>query len=124
MKKFSLLLAFVALLWLVACNDGGNVATAVQYLNALEQGDVETATDLACPERADAIMSGLMDVSEAEQGSFSFENVSCAARGSGVACRYTIIQEIADAVPQEFERSVVFDFENDQICGFEQQVAP
>ena len=124
MKGSSLLFVLIGLVLFVACSSSGNVDTAVRYLNALEQGDVDTATQLVCPERADMIMSGLRDVSPEERGSFSFENVSCAARGSGVACRYTIVQQTTEETPQEFERNVVFDFEDDLICGFEEEVAP
>jgi len=56
MKKGTLLFLFIWLVLLMACSNGGDVATAVQYINALEEGDVETATELVCPERNDTIM--------------------------------------------------------------------
>lgn len=108
---------------LAACNSGDNIATAVQYINALGEGDIDTATSLTGPERADTIMSGLLGVSEAERENFSFENVRCAARGGDVACSHTITQQIGDGTPQERDRSVVFQFDGGQICGFEEEVA-
>ena len=124
MKKASLLFVYIWLLMLMACSSSDDVATAVQYINALEEGDVATATSLVCPERADAIMSGLMDVSQEERGNFSFENVTCAARGGDVACGYTIAQQTAEETLQEFDRNVVFQFEDGLIWGFEEEVAP
>ena len=123
MKKGTLLFLFLWLVLSIACSNSGDVAMAVQYINALEEGDVHTATELVCPERSDTIMSGLMGVSPEERGSFSFENVSCAAQGSDMACSYTIVQQTGDDTPQEFDRNVIFEFENDLICGFEEEVA-
>ncbi|MAU00178.1 MAG: hypothetical protein CL608_23810 [Anaerolineaceae bacterium] len=123
MKKLILLITFVLLTGVAACSSGDNVATAVQYINALEEGDIDSATSLACPERSDEIMSGLVDVTAAERGDYSFETVSCAARGSGVACSFTIVQQLGDETPSEFDRSVIFEFDGGQICGFEEEVA-
>jgi hypothetical protein len=123
MKKLILLATFILLTALAACSSGDNVATAVQYINALEDGDIDTATNLVCPERADDVLSGLVDVTSAERGDYSFESVSCAARGSGVACSFIIVQQLDDETPSEFERSVIFEFDDGQICGFEEEVA-
>ncbi len=123
MKKLILLIIFILLTGLAACSSGDNVATAVQYIEALEEGDIDTATSLACPERADDVMSGLVDVTAAERGDYTFERVSCAARGSGVACSFTITQQLDDETPSQFDRSVIFEFEGGQICGFEEEVA-
>jgi len=49
--------------------------------------------------------------------------VSCAAQGGDVACSYTIVQQTGDDTPQESDRNVIFEFENDLICGFEEEVA-
>ena len=123
MKKVLLVFIFSLLGLLTACGGNDNVATAVEYINSLEAGDVDTATGLVCPDRADTITENLLARSQEERASYAFENVSCAARGEDVACRFTVIQETTDNTPAEFDRNVVFEFDDGLICGFEEEVA-
>lgn len=123
----SKLLVFILLvsvgLMTAACQD--NSVLALDYLAALNDGDLERAAELVCPERQDEIAEGLTSVTAEERENFNFQNVTCAQRGADVSCRYTIIQEGTelgqDDTPDTFERSVVFEFENGRICGFEEQ---
>ena len=125
MKKkilFSVLFLLLSLV-LVACGGADNVTTAVDYLGALESGDLDGAALLVCPDRREEITSALMDVSDENRENFDFRNVSCAARGDEVDCQYNIIQDTEAEETQEFVRNVVFEFEDGLICGFEEEVA-
>lgn len=115
------LLLFTILL--VGCT-GDNVATAVEYIEALNQRNLEEVNDYVCAEQADEITESLMSVTGSEDA-FSFVNVSCAARGGDVLCRYSISQESLEDEDVNItqDREVTFEFEDGQICGFEQQVA-
>lgn len=119
---FALLLLLAALT--AACDTGSNnVATATRYLDTLNDGDADAAGDLVCEERADDITAAIMTVSESELATISYENVTCQPRGDDVLCRYTIQQEQEDGTFVETSHNVIFSFENDLICGFEEQVA-
>jgi len=110
---------------LSACGGEAHEDIAVQYLDALNQADLDAAAAYVCPERADDIVTALMDVSDPEQANVSFMNVSCRPEGEDVSCRFTITQETeaAETTGQQFDRQVVFQFEDNRICGFEEQVA-
>ena len=119
---------FIMLIFgLVACAED-NVATAVSYLGALNEGDLDQAASLACAERADEIVDSLMSVEPEEQASVEFQRVSCSQQASDeVACQFTIVQEETDINNEgtffEQERNVVFNIEDGRICGFHEQVA-
>jgi hypothetical protein len=126
MRKFFLVLLLIGLMSgvLIACGDtdaGEDVNTAVQYIEALNQRDIETANTLVCEERADEITDALMGVDD-EEAEYSFENVACQAQEDDVSCRYTIIQP-TDEEEEQFDRNVIFEFEDGVICGFEQGAA-
>lgn len=125
MKKLIVLaLMLLGTTWgLLGCGGATNVTTAVDYIDALEDGDLESAAVLVCPERSDDILDSLMEVSEENRENFDFRNVSCAAQGSDVACRYNIVQDTTVDNSQEFVRNVIFEFEDGLICGFEEEVA-
>lgn len=110
---------------LSACGGEAHEEIAVQYLDALNSGDLDAAAAYACEERADDIVAALMDVSDPEQANVSFMNVSCRPEGEDVSCRFTITQETeaAETTGQQFNRQVVFQFEDDRICGFEEEIA-
>lgn len=118
----ALLLVLAALQ--AACSSGPNkVEMAVRYLDLLNDGDAQAAADLVCEERADDLAAAVMSVTESERATFTFQNVSCQPRGGDVLCRYTIEQEQEDDTPIETSHNVIFSFENERICGFEEQVA-
>ncbi|MCA9971476.1 MAG: hypothetical protein KC425_14725 [Anaerolineales bacterium] len=120
--KMRLFLLLIGLLLLVACGGSSDVATAVDYLNALEMGDLDNAANYVCPARQDTLESAIVTLNEAN--SFSYENVSCSQRGTDVACRFTVVQDtVTDDTPQQFDRQVVFEMEDGLICGFEEEVA-
>lgn len=126
MRKTFLVLLLIGLLGgvLSACgaaDAGEDVNTAVQYIEALNQRDIEAAHALVCEERADEITDALMGVDE-EEADYSFENVTCQAQEDDVACRYTISQP-TDEEEEQFDRNVIFEFEDGAICGFEQGAA-
>ncbi len=129
MRKQPVLLTILTLFifFLVACG-GNNVTTAVDYLNAINERDFDAAAALACEERADEIIDGLLSVSPEERQSIEFERVSCSQQaGDEVLCRFTIVQvetEInnEDTVFEE-DRSVVFEMEDGRVCGFHEEVA-
>lgn len=125
MKKFLFLTAVLLTFsfGLTACDAGDNVAIAVEYIEALERGDLDTAAALVCDEREEEIANSLIEVTEEERDNFAFTNVSCTARGGDVECRYNIVQDTTVDNTQEFQRNVIFEFEGDQICEFEQGVA-
>ena len=128
MKRITMLLSVMAILMFAvsSCNSD-NVATAVDYLAALNEGDTDRAAELACAEQADEIASSLMTVSAEEQAAVEFQRVSCSQRSvDEVACRFTIVQEGTDLnndTTVEQDRSVVFDIEDGRICGFTEEVA-
>lgn len=111
-------------LLLVGCSSD-SPETAVQYLEALNQRDLETARSLVCEARQDDVTMGLTTVDDPEAEQFEFNNVSCSSRGGDVMCRYYIKQftEAAEATGVQVERQIVFEFEDGKICGFEEQVA-
>jgi hypothetical protein len=123
MRIFWLIVVSLAFLLTGCGND--DVATAVNFLQALNQRDVTQAAEYVCPERQDEIVGGLLTVSDPAAETFNFQNVSCSAQGDGVLCRYTIDQltEGADLRSEQYARQVVFAFEDGRICGFEEQVA-
>lgn len=124
MKKFAPLLIGLTLAMLIGCS-GGSPAVAVQYLEALNERDLETARELVCEARQDDVTMGLTTVDDPTVEPFSFSNISCTARGGDVACRFVIEQETeaADNTGTEQMRDVIFRFEDGKICGFEEQVA-
>jgi hypothetical protein len=122
---FSLLIMLIFAL--VSCGED-NVSTAVSYLGALNEGDLDRAAALACAARADEIVDSLMSVEPEEQATVEFQRVSCSQRTSDeVACQFTIMQEGTDINNEdtffEQERNVVFDIEDGRICGFHEEVA-
>ena len=122
-KRLFLIVLLTAVLGIsTACNDN-RADTATQYMEALNTGNLEEAQELACPERADDIVAALMGVTSEERARFSFINLSCSPRGDEVSCRYTITQQTEDGTPVQSDRNVVFQFEDGQICDFEQEVA-
>lgn len=130
MRKF-LFLLFVSLFLLGAAScANGDPGTAVAYLNALNERDLETALDLVCEARQDDVTMGLVSVQGPPVEAYEFTNISCASRAGNVLCRFTIEQKLPRddvegiagiAVPQS--REVLFEMEDGQICGFEEQVA-
>lgn len=122
-KIILLTLLFILGLLLSACQD--NSVLAIDYIAALNDGDLERAAELVCPERQDEIVEGLMGVTEEERETFNFQNVTCAQEGADVDCRFTIVQAGTaigqNDTPNQFERNVVFEIENGRICGFEEQ---
>lgn len=124
MKKLILLLLLLGGLLLSGCGSN-NTDTAIEYLDALNQRDVETARSLVCSQYEDDVTMGLTSVDDPEAEAFAFSEISCAARGSDVSCRFAISQltEGADTTGVEQTRQVVFDFENGRVCGFEEEVA-
>lgn len=123
-KKLILLALLLGSLLLAGCGSN-NTDTAIDYLEALNQRDLDTARSLVCSQYEDDVAMGLMTVDDPEVEPFSFSDVSCAARGSDVSCRFTISQltEAADTTGVEQTRQVVFEFENGRVCGFEEEVA-
>lgn len=124
-KKLILLLFACILLGAVSCAGAGNVDTAVQYIDALNNRDIDAARELVCESYEDDVTMGLTTVDDPVVEPFSFSNVSCSARGSDAACRFTIAQqtESADVGGIEQNRSVIFKFEDGKVCGFDEQVA-
>lgn len=125
MRKVNLLLLVIVAIMLGGCSEN-RVNIAVEYLDAINSRDLATAQALVCPARQDDVSMGLMSVDEADAASFAFVNVSCSARGGDVLCRYTIQQETqsAEVTGVQNPREVIFNFEGDKICGFEEQVTP
>lgn len=123
-KILWLTLSAVLFLLLAGCN-ANNADTAVRYLEALNQRDLQTAENLVCPARQDDVAMGLTTVSDPQGEQFNFENISCQPQGDGVACRFSIQQTTQDAplTGTENARQVVFNFEDGKVCGFEEQVA-
>lgn len=123
-SKLCITMLFAALFLLVGCGTN-NADTAVRYLEALNQRDIEAARGLVCEVREDDVTMGLMSAGDLQQPSFSFSNVSCTARADDVLCRFTIEQftEGAELTGIQRARQVVFDFEDGKVCGFEEQVA-
>jgi hypothetical protein len=122
-KKFVFLLLISLSLLLVGCN-GDNSETAVQYLQALNDRDLETAQTLVCDARQDDVTMGLVTVDDSETEGFNFESISCQPSGSDVLCRYTIDQhtENVEQTGVESNHEVVFDFEGDKVCGFDEEI--
>lgn len=123
-KVMFLLLIGLTTFVLVSCS-GNHAETAVQYLNAINNRDLETAQSLVCESRKDDVTMGLMSVTEQEEDSFSFINISCSDRGDDALCRFTIKQETQSTEVTGVERphEVIFNFDGDKVCGFEEQVA-
>lgn len=123
MKNFFFLLWIILSILIVGC-EGNQANTAVQYLEALNDRDLETARNLVCEARQDDVTMGLVSVDEQEEESFSFINISCSPRGDDVLCRYTVEQttQSAEITGVQRPREIVFDFEGDKVCGFEEQV--
>lgn len=120
MKRLSiLLLVCLTLFALASCGDErSHAATAVEYIEALNRQELDRLSAYVCDERVDEVTAALMTVSDAEQGAFSFDNVSCEARGNDVLCRYTLRQDVGAAGTREV-REVTFAFNADgEICGF------
>lgn len=126
MKKIilSTLLSSFLFLLLTACGNN-NSGTAVQYLNALNERDLEAARALVCEERQDDVTMGLTTVDDPAQEQFEFSNIACAPEGSNVSCRFVVEQVTGNAEPTGVQqpRQVVFEVEDGKICGFEEQVA-
>lgn len=124
MNTKNLLLLSGVLLLLAACA-ANNVDTAVEYLEALNARDLDRARALVCEEQEDDVTMGLTTVDDPQVEPFTFSNVSCAARGADVSCRFTIEQftqsEQTTGVTQT--RQVVFRFQDGKVCGFEEEVA-
>lgn len=130
MKKIILFLLMMSLLLLgVASCAEGDPATAVAYLDALNERDLEAARELVCEARRDDATMGLMTVDDPQVEPFEFTNVSCSMQGGDVQCRFNIEQKTEDndvtgALGPDVTqtREVVFEFEDGRICGFEEQV--
>ncbi len=124
-KKIIMLLIVTVSVLLTGCASGDQVNTAVEYLEALNTRDLETAQALVCDTRQDDVAMGLTTVDDASEEEFEFSNVSCAAQGDDVMCRFVIEQypQGAEDTGVQSNRQVVFNFEDGRICGFEEQVA-
>ena len=122
--RIMLLLCAVGLLF-TACgqDEESNADTAILYIEALNRGDVEDASNFVCEEREDEITEGLMSVGD-ENPNVIFDNLSCEARGEDARCSYTIRQDTANVqdTGRELLREVIFNFEDGKICGFEEPV--
>ncbi|MBK8905210.1 MAG: hypothetical protein IPM53_28770 [Anaerolineaceae bacterium] len=130
MKKFLLLLFMSLLLFGVASCANGDPGTAVAYLDALNNRDLETAQKLVCEARQNDVTMGLVSVAGAPVEAYEFTNVSCSSRAGDVLCRFTIEQKtVRDdiggvaGIDVTRSRQVIFEFEDGLICGFEEQVA-
>jgi len=124
-RTFLFLTIFFVSFLLSSCGGNEDAGTAVTYLEAMNEGDVATATELVCPARADDVTMGLISVNDASEPEFSFNNISCSETGSGVECRF-VVEAVTMGDEGEFfqqNRSVIFEFEDGKICGFEEQVA-
>ncbi|MFO7683236.1 MAG: hypothetical protein R6X34_24645 [Chloroflexota bacterium] len=126
MKKIILFWGVGLMGWLLlaGCNSN-DPGTAVQYINALNERDLETARSLVCPERQDDVAMGLISVADPVIEPFTFQNVSCSSRAGDVLCRFSIEQRTEEHIftNEQFTREVVFKFEDGKVCGFEEQVA-
>jgi len=124
MKKLVIGLLLGVSVLLAGCT-GDNAATAVQYLDALNQRDLETAQSLVCDARQDDVAMGLTTVDDPTVEPFAFKNVSCTSQGSGVLCRFVVDQRAEDQAFTDVEnsREVVFHFEDGKVCGFDEEVA-
>lgn len=120
-KRFILLI--MSALFLVGCG-AADPDLAINYLSALNQRDLETASALVCEARQDDVTMGLTTVDDPNVEPFMFTNVSCSARGTDLMCRFTVEQETEsqETIIVQQTRQVVFEVENGRICGFEEEV--
>jgi hypothetical protein len=120
MRKRFVILALLAMLTLSGCGaKQSDVDNTTAFLNALNTGDVETARQFVCEDDMDGIIQGLSTNSANDNASWAFQNVSCSAYGGDVKCSYSVTQKMDDGTTQQLGNSVVFDFEDGKICGFE-----
>lgn len=119
-------LLFFTVLLATACGQN-NAATAVNYIEALNDQNIELATEMTCPEVSDVLVDSLMTVEEDDWETIEFQRVTCSQLSANEAdCRFTIRQEDTDINNETVfmqDRNVVFNFEDGLICGFEEQVA-
>lgn len=121
MSKLSVVggLAVLAVILLSGCGGGQrDIETATQFMNALNQGDVDTARALSCPEEAEDLIQGLATVGADEREEWEFQNVNCQAYSGEVLCSYQIAQEVEDATQETNDFEVVFEMEGGKVCGF------
>lgn len=111
--------ATVALLVLTACATGQQqIEDTVNFLNALNQGEVEEAREFLCEEQADEMIEGLASVSDEERQQWEFQNINCQSYSGNVLCQYQIVQELEDGTLEQLDHEVVFEIEDGQLCGF------
>lgn len=120
-------IAIFAVFALAACDDdsASGPEVAQEYLEALNEGDLETARDNSCKEQHDELEAGL---TSQDTSAFSFENISCEGDDESVTCEYTIEQNEVGDFPDPNQdtqgfRTIIFDLEDNKICGFEESTA-
>lgn len=127
--RLRMLFILLAMLMLVACGnseeDDEAVDNALNFLQAINAGDIERARELSCEDRHAELEQGLMSQ---DREAFNFSNISCEGDADSVTCDYTIVQDEVgpEADPaqdtQQFV-SIIFDMEDGKVCGFEEEVA-
>lgn len=126
--RLRILFIFLSI-FMVACGnseeDDEAVDNALNFLQAINAGDVERARELSCEDRHADLEQGLMSQNPEV---FNYSNISCEGDTNSVTCDYTIVQDEVgpQADPaQDIQQfvTITFDMEDGKVCGFEEEVA-
>ncbi len=118
--RLGLLVGFVLIVVLSACNNGDSTAVenAESYLVALSQADGDTARQYLCERRkhdVDRIVERMVYFDNGE-ADLSVDGITCQEDGRYVTCSYSLVSTVYEIETVQ-EITETYHIEDDRLCG-------